>query len=93
MIKPTFDRVVLIKHQLEAKTQSGIILSQTSEQSSQLGQVVAVGEGRFESGELIKPPVQISDIVIFKSYAATTIKHEGQEYMIVDSKDILGIIK
>jgi chaperonin GroES len=93
MIQPSFDRVVLIKITHEAKTQSGILLSQNTQDQTHLGQVVHVGEGRYEHGVLIKPPFKINDVVVYKSYAATTIKHEGQEYLIVDSKDILATIQ
>lgn len=92
MIQPSFDRVVLVKQPSEAKTNSGIILSQSSSEASHVGRVIAIGEGRYEHGVLIKPPVNVDDVVVFKSYAATTIKHEGQEYLIVDGKDILARI-
>lgn len=92
MIQPIFDRVVVVKQPSEAKTQSGIILSQTPSEATTIGRVVAVGEGRYEHGVLIKPPVQVDDVIVFKSYAATMIKNEGQEMHIIEGKDILAKI-
>jgi chaperonin GroES len=93
MIKPILDRVVLVKVETHSKTQSGILLSESSKEASNLGQVVSVGEGRYDHGILIKPTVEVNDVVVYKSYAATPIKHEGQEYIIVEGKDILAIIQ
>jgi len=93
MIKPILDRVILLKVETQSKTESGIVLSESSKESTTLGKVVSVGEGRYDHGELIKPSVEVNDVVVYKSYAATPIKHEGQEYMIVEGKDILAIIK
>lgn len=92
MIQPSFDRVVVVKQPSEAKTQSGIVLSQASNEATTLGRVVAVGEGRYEHGVLITPPVRVDDVIVFKSYAATTLKHEGQEMLIIEGKDILAKI-
>lgn len=93
MIKPISDRVILLKVEAQTKTQSGIVLSESSKESTTLGKVVSLGEGRYDHGVLIKPSVEVNDVVVYKSYAATPIKHEGHEYIIVEGKDILAIIK
>lgn len=93
MLQPILDRVVLIKVENQSKTQSGILLSESSKEASTLGQVVSVGEGRYDHGIFIEPKVKINDIVVYKSFASTSIKHEGQEYIIVEGQDILAIIK
>ena len=93
MIKPILDRVILTKVETQSKTQSGILLSESSKESPTLGKVISIGEGRYDHGVLIQPAVEVNDVVVYKSYAATTIKHEGQEYIIVEGKDILAIVK
>ena len=89
MIKPLSDRVVLIKIEQEKKTASGIVLSDASKEKPHLAKVVAVGPGKIENGLDIK----VDDQVIYKPYAPTEVKIDGQEYLIVEAKDILAIIE
>jgi len=93
MIKPLLDRVVLEKIEPEKKTASGIILSEASKDKPVMAKVVAVGEGKYESGQLIPVSVAVDDTVIYRQYAGTEVKFEGKEYLIVESKDILAIVK
>lgn len=93
MIKPLLDRVVLVKIEPEKKTASGIILSDASKEKPVMAKVVAVGEGKYESGKLIPVKIAVNDTVIYRPYATTEVKFEGTEYLIVESKDILAIVE
>lgn len=93
MIKPLSDRVVLIKIEQEKKTASGIVLSDASKEKPHLAKVVAVGPGKIENGTLIPLDIKVDDQVIYKPYAPTEVKIDGQEYLIVEAKDILAIIE
>ena len=92
MIRPLNDNVVLKKEKLVKTTASGIVLSQTEEET-EYATVVSVGEGaRNEKGELIPVGVKPGEKVIYKSYAPTKIKVDDVEYLIVASKDILAVL-
>lgn len=94
MIQPLLDRVLLEKTEAEKKTASGIILTENSKDQPSTGKVVAVGPGKTDdSGKLLQPEVSVGDVVIYKQYATTEVKQDGKEYLIVDSKDILAIVK
>lgn len=93
MIKPLSDRVVLIKIEHEKKTASGIVLGDASKEKPHLGKVVAVGPGRIEKGVHVPLEIKEGDKVIYKPYAPTEVKLDGQEYLIVEAKDILAIIE
>ncbi len=94
MIKPLNDNVVLKKEALEEekKTVSGIIISSKKEES-EYAVVKAVGEGRIENGNLIKPQVKVGDKVIYKNYSPTKVKVEDEEYLIVSASDILAVLE
>lgn len=92
MIQPILDRVVLEKLEIEKKTASGIVLSDVKEKPS-MAKVLAVGPGKYENGNLIPVGVSVGDTVVYKQYATTEIKIDGKEYLIVESKDILAIVK
>ncbi|MCK8816129.1 co-chaperone GroES [Natroniella sulfidigena] len=93
-IKPLEDRVVIQTVEREEKTESGIVLPDSAKEKPQEGKVVAVGEGRrADSGEVIAPQVAEGDIVIYSKFAGTEVKHQGEEYLIVNEKDILAIVE
>lgn len=92
MIKPLSERVVLTKIEQEKTTASGIVLSDTTKEKPYMAKVVAVGPGKFENGKLIPLDIKEGDKVIYKPYAPTEVKLNGQEYLIVEAKDILAVI-
>lgn len=94
-IKPLADRV-LIKEDTESKekkTSSGIIIPVTvnEDKGSKRGEVVAVGPGRVEDGELIKPSVKEGDTVLFQWRDKVRVGEE--DYYLVRESEILAIIK
>lgn len=94
MIKPLYDRVLLKEEEVEAKTESGIILPESSKEEPSTAIVVAVGDGkRDEKGELIPLDVKVGDRVIYKKFATTDVKYNDEEYMIIDMDDILAIVE
>lgn len=92
MIQPLLDRVVLQKQEVEKKTASGILLTDVKDKPS-VATVVAVGPGKMENGVLIPVGVEVGDTVIYKPYAATEVKVEAKEVLILESKDLLAIVK
>ncbi|HEX3033165.1 MAG TPA: co-chaperone GroES [Bacillota bacterium] len=93
MLKPLGERVVLKAVASEEKTASGIVLPDTAKEKPQEGEIVAVGNGRVtDNGQTIALQVKVGDKVIFSKYAGTEIKHEGQEYLILNERDILAVL-
>ncbi|MFZ5626274.1 MAG: co-chaperone GroES [Bacillota bacterium] len=94
MIKPLGDRIVIKPLASEEVTASGIVLPDTAKEKPQEGEVVAVGKGRLlENGERIAPEVKAGDRVIYSKYAGTEVKYEGEEYLILNERDILAVIE
>lgn len=85
-IKPLGDRVVIKRLEAEEKTASGIVLPGNAKEQPQMAQVVAVGPGT----EDVKMEVAENDTVIFSKYAGTEVKFEGEEYTILNQRDILA---
>lgn len=84
-MKPLGDRVILKQVEAEEKTKSGIILPDSAQEKPQEALVVAVGPDEKQ--------VKEGDKVIYSQYAGTDVKYEGEEYKIVDEKDIIAIVK
>ena len=92
-IKPLADKVVVKKLQAEETTKSGIILSSGAQQKPQIAEIIAVGPGGVVDGNEIKMEVKVGQKVIIRDYAGTTVKLEGEEYIIVRQDDIAAIVE
>ncbi len=92
-LQPIGDRVLVkeMKNEMK-KTESGIILPTPIEEDrgAKRGLVVAVGNGKFEDGKLVPPPVKKDDEILFQW--GDEIKINGEDYFIVSGSNILGII-
>ncbi|MCD7708499.1 MAG: co-chaperone GroES [Clostridiales bacterium] len=90
---PLSDRVVLKQLEAEETTKSGIILTGTSQEKPQEAEVIAVGPGGMVDGKEVTMQVKVGQKVIFSKYAGTTVKLDGEEYMIVKQNDILAVVE
>ncbi len=96
-ILPLGDRV-LVKpidtDELATKTDSGIIIPDTvSKEKPEQGKVMAIGEGHWDDGKLIKPRVKEGDRVLFSKYGYDEVKIDDEELFIIKEENILAIIK
>ncbi len=70
----------------EETTSSGIVLPDTAKEKPQTAEVVAIGDSAdIRVGE--------GDIVVFAKYSGTEIELDDENYLILDSDDILGIVE
>lgn len=84
--KPLGERALVKLVEREEKTASGIVLPDTAKEKPQTAEVIAVGDA-----EDIK--VKEGDIVVFAKYSGTEISLNGEDYMILDADDILGVVE
>lgn len=92
-LRPLGDRVVLKVIEQEEKTKGGIVLPDTAREKPQKGEVVAVGSGKLlENGQRVPIDLKVGDRVVFSRYAGTEVKVDGEEYLIVEVRDILAVI-
>jgi chaperonin GroES len=93
-IRPLGDHILIERLKAEDKTAGGIVLPDTAKEKPAEGTVIAVGEGRLlESGERVAFQVKKGDRVIFSSYAGSTVKYQGHEYLIMREEDVLAVVK
>lgn len=93
MIKPLNDLVLLEVEEVESKTASGIILTETKKEKSTIGRVIAVGQGRVVDGKVTPLTVKENDRVIFDQYGGSTIKYDNKEYLIISESKLLAVIE
>jgi len=91
-ITPLHDRVLVRRLEEKEVVKGGIIIPDTAKEKPQEGEVIAVGSGRREKGELIPLDVKPGDRILFGKYSGNDIKIEDEEYLIVKEDEILAKI-
>ncbi len=92
-LKPLGDRIVVKpKDEDEATTTSGLVIPDTAKEKPQLGEVLAVGPGEFSDGDRVPMDVSVGDLVFYSKYGGTEVKVEGDEYLVLSSRDVLAIL-
>jgi len=89
-ITPLHDRVLIKRIEEKETVKGGIIIPDTAKEKPQEGEVIAVGSGRREKGEIIPLDVKPGDRILFGKYSGTDIKIDDQEYLILREEDILA---
>ena len=92
-IQPLEDRVVIRALEGEEVTASGLVIPDTAKEKPQEGEVIAVGPGRLDdNGKRVPMEVSEGDRVLYSKYAGTEVKLDGEELLVVSSRDILAKI-
>lgn len=92
-ITPLFDNVLIKPVEAETKTASGIVLPDTVKEKPQIGIVMAIGDGEITpKGERKPMVVKVGQKVMYKKWGGNEVKVEGEDWMLVEQKEILAIV-
>ncbi len=86
--KPLGQRVLIERVEESTTTASGIIIPDNAKEKPLNGKVVAISSELANKGE-----IAVNDTVVFGKYAGNEITLDGKEYLIMEEKEILGILK
>ncbi len=91
-LQPLGDRIVVRAHEAEETTTSGLVIPDTAKEKPQQGEVLAAGPGARseQTGELIPIAVKGGDDVVYSKYAGTEITVDGEDLLILTSRDVLA---
>ena len=91
-LQPLDDRIVVRPNEAEERTASGLVIPDTAKEKPQQGEVLAVGPGRRaeSSGELIPLDIAVGDTVVYSKYGGTEISADGEDLLILSSRDVLA---
>lgn len=93
-IKPLEDRVLVQPLEAEQTTASGLVIPDTAKEKPQEGRVIAAGPGRVDDkGTRVPMDVKENDVVIFSKYGGTEVKYDGEDYLLLNARDILAIVE
>jgi len=82
--KPLGDRLLIQRVEEANTTASGIIIPDNAKEKPSKGKVIAVGSEVED--------INVDDTVVFGKYSGNEIILDGEEYLIMESSDIFGIL-
>lgn len=83
--QPLGKRVLIERVEEATTTASGIIIPDNAKEKPLNGKVIAVSKEVEE--------IAVNDTVVFGKYAGSELTLDGKEYLVMEDKDILGILK
>ena len=94
-LRPLADRVLVKRSKQEETTKGGIILPDTAKEKQEIGEVIAIGNGKLDKeGKRIAIAVKIGDKVMWDKFAGNEIKvGDEEDLIVVKSDDIMAIIE
>ena len=92
-VRPLGDRVLVQPLEEKEVKKGGIIIPDTAKEKPQEGKVIALGTGKLDdNGKKVEFTVKKGDKVLISKYGGTEVKLDGQEVLILNVSDILGIV-
>jgi len=91
-LTPLHDRVIVKRIEEKETVKGGIIIPDSAKEKPMEGEIIAVGAGKREKGELIPLDVKPGDRVLFGKYSGTEIKLDDEEFLILREEEILAKI-
>ena len=83
--QPLGKRVLIERVEEATTTASGIIIPDNAKEKPLNGKVIAVSKEVKE--------ISVNDTVVFGKYAGSELTLDGKEYLVMEDKDLLGILK
>jgi chaperonin GroES len=87
---PCGDRLLIKEKKAEKKQQTTGLYVPEEKKGIITGTIVAVGPGiTTKEGNVINVPFKEGDVVIFSKHMGDKYTHEGEEYLIVNSLEVM----
>lgn len=83
-LKAVGKRIIIRQNQAEQMTASGLVIPDGAQEKPQEGVVVSVGDVE---------DVKVGDTVVFSKYGGTQVTSEGENFVICEIKDVLGVVE
>lgn len=88
------DRVAIIADPVKDTNDAGLYVPDSGQEPLRYGVVAKVGIGRrSEAGELVPIDVQEGDYVFWSKFSGSELEIEGEKYVFLAPREIVGILE
>lgn len=92
-VKPLGEMVLLKAIEEEQVSSGGIIIPDTAKEKPMMAEVVAVGPGGNVDGKEVPMVLQVGDKVVYRRYAGTELKLDGEDFVITKQSDVMAVVE
>ena len=85
IFKPTVDRVLIKSDDAEDVSAGGIYIPPIGQETPSKGTIMAIGP-KVED-------IVLGDYVVYGKYAGTVVQIDGEEFVILEEENVLGVLK
>lgn len=88
------DKVILKPIDSSEQMYGSIVIPDLGKERPEMGEVIDVGPGRVtEFGKVVLPTVSKGDLVLVPKIGTMKVEFEGEDYYIIQDREILAVIK
>ena len=91
-IQPLGERVVIRARDETEEMRGGLYIPDTAKEKPQQGEIVAVGQGRFERHERVPMELKVGQKVLYGKYSGAEVTIEDKQFLIIKESDVLAVI-
>src|SRR3989441_189184 len=89
-IFPLADRVAIKPLEETETMKGGLYIPDTAKEKPIQGEVIAVGTGRREKGEVVPMELKVGDRVVYGKYSGTQVELDGEEVILIKEADVIA---
>ena len=89
-IYPLADRVAIRPLEETETMKGGLYIPDTAKEKPIQGDVIAVGTGRREKGEVVPMELKVGDRVVYGKYSGTQVELDGEEIILIKESDVIA---
>jgi chaperonin GroES len=89
-VYPLADRVAIKPLEETETMKGGLYIPDTAKEKPIQGEVIAVGPGRREKGEVVPMELKVGDRVVYGKYSGTQVELDGDEVILIKEADVIA---
>ena len=89
-IFPLADRVAIRPTEETAAMKGGLYIPDTAKEKPIQGEIIAVGRGRMEKGDLVPMELKVGDRVVYGKYTGSQVELEEEEIILIKESDVIA---
>jgi chaperonin GroES len=89
-VYPLADRVAIKPLEETETMKGGLYIPDTAKEKPIQGEVVAVGPGRREKGDVVPMELKVGDRVVYGKYSGTQVELGGDEIILIKESDVIA---
>ena len=89
-LSPLADRVAIRPMEETETMKGGLYIPDTAKEKPIRGEIIAVGAGRREKGEVVPMELKVGDRVVYGKYSGTQVELNGEEIILIKESDVIA---